>query len=192
MRLVPTEKLKFKGSFLALLVWPAVVSWVLKNIEADPIGEFLRAWFYYPDSLKNITEHWLKSEPVYKSVYINCWYINSYFIGGGLIFASIRDPERFQRSLSSYPGLEAGARKWWKWFALSVGLLVFFVAGYSSIMFDPNRPLGMKSEFVLASDFGFYFLLALFYPFVASSGVGACLAFVEGVKSFGRKGNRNE
>lgn len=185
-----TKKIRLYGVSFALLFWPAFVSWLLQSAGTDLIGEFLRVIFYYPRSLENLVLHWLKSEPVYKSVYIHCWYLNSYLMGGYSIYTFIRDPESFRRRLSFYPGFEVGSRKWWKWILLAVFSIIFFFAGYSSIMFNPSKPLGPKVSVLFSNDLAFYFLLPFFYPVIFSAGVVACFAFREGVMSFLNKGEQ--
>lgn len=172
---------------LIFAVWPALTAWLLQDMKVDPIGSFFRAHFFYPSSMRNITEFWFRSEPIHKSIYLNCWYINAWIFGAYQFVVLIRDRQRLRVGISrAYPNFCAGKLAPLRWFFISLCTVAMSSFILSEIFFAPATRLSPKPYMALYDDFVFYLFTWFFYPLAIGGLVMSPFAFIEAFRGPGK------
>lgn len=154
------------ASLFVWILWPAVFVLIFRDATYDFVGMVLRDCCFYPTSLINVTTYWAGREPVYKSIYISLWYLNSLMIAFCYFLYLIGDLQRSRVPLRGFgPRLRA--------IGLSLfGILVPLVM-YSAIAFDVEPSLTYQERFLMEHYFGQFLLLPLIYVGGACAPLGA-------------------
>lgn len=162
---------KYQNTFLliAWLIWPALIAWNFRNFESDFFGLFLNEYFYYPASLNNLTQFWLKSEPIYKSIYLSTWYVNSIFLAVYYFFFLIRN--------KSYMEEIRQTKTNWQLFFLGIAGMGFVALWVSPIMFRIDTKIADKAAYLLSSDVGFFLVLPTLIAVLGILGVASVFYF---------------
>ena len=158
----------FYLSIFVWILWPAVFVLLFHSASGDFVGLFLRSHFIYPPAFVNVVDHWINEKPVYFSLYLSAWFLNSLLISLRYLFyvsgwARVREAEN-RHSIG-------------KLLILGIfGLLITWVM-YSNIIFTPNSLLSAKEYFLLNNSVGFFILFPGIYVFVAGAPVASTFFF---------------
>lgn len=174
----------FWASLVVWMLWPAGFVLIFRNGSHDFVGEALRDYFFYPPSLINITSYW-GHEPVFQSLYVSTWYVNSVMLAFCYFFYLLGDLSNERRRIQ-------GARQRIK----SIGLALFgFVASfvtYSSGAFDTQFSITYQERFLLENAFGQFFVLPLVYVGAACAPLGAIDLFIAACRGSVFNANKGE
>lgn len=157
-------------SVMLWLVWPAVFSAVFRAAPNDFVGDALKAFFFYPPSLSNVTGHWLNGESAFKAIYLSAWYVNTLLISVCYSIFLITRSEYMTESLKR--------DSVWRMLGLGVACLVMTVLMYSGLVFSTTSSLPKFAKLLLGTDPGFWVGLPLIYTWTACAPVAAVFCFV--------------
>jgi hypothetical protein len=168
-------------SLAVWILWPAAFVLIFRDVEYDFVGAVLREYFVYPHSLINVTDYWIRGEPIYKSLYLSTWCVNAAMIAVRYAGYLVEHPHHMTELEGQYPLP--------KLMALGVfGLVVLFTFG-SSMVFDPAMPLLDEARLLVGNDLGLMIALPMLYVGWACSPVVSAFFFYAAVcKIFFRKG----
>lgn len=141
----------FSVSLFAWILWPAVFVLFFRDAGHDFVRVALSEYFFYPPSLDNISRYWINDRPVYWSLYLSAWCVNSLLIALRYVAYLFENPWHVTESERQEP---VG-----KLVVLGLFGLLLAVVMCSSIAFDVETPLSAKEDLLLNTLIGFWVAL---------------------------------
>jgi hypothetical protein len=136
-----------------LIFWPGVVGFS-ECISAEGLNSLLNENLPLPPFLSLINGHWILSEPLWKKIYINAWFINSLVISMCYLAWLIKSPQQLTKMRDELTTSKA--------FAFGCLVTAASLAIYSGLGFHVERELSSKTKFLLFDLYG----VTLLFPMV--------------------------